>query len=66
MFLSSETASFYAPMIADDGHPGTIFAGMGHIWRTTDNGGDQTFLEAPLQHHRCVRHERPAVHRQLR
>ena len=46
MFLSGETASFYAPMIADDGHPGTIFAGMGHIWRTTDNGGDQTFLEA--------------------
>ena len=33
-------------MVADDAHPGTIFAGMGHIWRTTDNGGDQAFLEA--------------------
>ena len=40
-----------APLLrADDrrtrGHRGTIFAGMDHVWRTNDNGGDQTFLEA--------------------
>jgi len=45
MFFSGEASSFYSPMTADDIHPGTIFAGMEHVWRTQDNGGDQSFLD---------------------
>lgn len=44
---NTEPASFYVPMIYDPTttNAGTIFEGEGHVWRTTDNGGDQTFLE---------------------
>jgi hypothetical protein len=44
---NTEAASFYVPMIYDPTttNAGTIFEGEGHVWRTTDNGGDQTFLE---------------------
>jgi len=45
---SNESARFYIPIIpdprADKG--GTIFAGLQWVWRTTDNGGDPTFLAA--------------------
>jgi hypothetical protein len=30
----------------DPVHPDTQFTGFQHVWRTTDNGGDQAFLEA--------------------
>jgi hypothetical protein len=44
---NTEGASFYVPMIYDPStaNAGTIFEGEQHVWRTTDNGGDQTFLE---------------------
>jgi hypothetical protein len=43
--LFAETSSFYKPIIADPFVAGTIFVGEQSIWRTTDWGGDQTFLE---------------------
>jgi len=44
---NTEGASFYVPMIYDPnaGKANTIFEGEQHVWRTTDNGGNQTFLE---------------------
>ena len=43
---SKEHVRFYMPIIADPrpDRGGTIFAGLQWIWRTTDNGGDPTFL----------------------
>ncbi len=43
---SRESARFYMPIIADPrpDRGGTIFAGLQWVWRTTDNGGDPTFL----------------------
>jgi hypothetical protein len=46
MAFSGEDSGFYAPMISDPVSPGTIFAGMRHVWRTFDSGGSQAFLEA--------------------
>jgi hypothetical protein len=43
--LSGENVSFYIPLIADPNVDGTWFFGAQHVWRTQDNGGDQTFLE---------------------
>lgn len=43
--LFAETSAFYKPIIADPFVAGTIFVGEQSIWRTTDWGGDQTFLE---------------------
>jgi hypothetical protein len=40
-----ESFRFYAPVIADPVVTKTIFAGGGHVWRTTNLGGDRTFLE---------------------
>jgi hypothetical protein len=40
-----ESFRFYAPFIADPVVTKTLFAGGTHIWRTTDLGGDRTFLE---------------------
>jgi hypothetical protein len=44
---NTEAASFYVPMIYDPNatKAATIFEGEQHVWRTTDNGGDTTFLE---------------------
>jgi hypothetical protein len=44
---NTEGASFYVPMIYDPttAKANTIFEGEQHVWRTTDNGGNQTFLE---------------------
>ncbi len=41
-----ESVRFYMPIVADPrpDKGGTIFAGLQWIWRTTDNGGDPTFL----------------------
>ena len=36
--------SFYVPLITDP-VVGSMFVGMESVWRTTDNGGPQAFLE---------------------
>lgn len=43
---SKEGRSFYTPFIADPVVGGRAFTGMGHVWRTNDNGGGQAYLEA--------------------
>ncbi len=43
---SHENQSFYAPFITDPRTSGTAFTGLQHVWRTTDSGGDQAFLDA--------------------
>jgi hypothetical protein len=42
---SGESFRFYSPAIADPVVTKTIFVGGQHVWRTTDLGGDRTFLE---------------------
>ena len=41
----SEARSFYIPVIYDPVVSGTLFTGLQHVWRTTDNGGSQSFLD---------------------
>jgi hypothetical protein len=41
----SEARSFYIPIIHDPVVSGTLFTGLQHVWRTTDNGGSQAFLD---------------------
>jgi hypothetical protein len=43
---SGEQASFYIPLIGDPKTGGTMFAGLQHVWRTTDWGGDAATLDA--------------------
>jgi hypothetical protein len=43
---SGEQASFYIPLIGDPETSGTMFAGLQHVWRTTDWGGDAATLDA--------------------
>ena len=43
--LGTELASFYVPVLADPVLDGTFFVGQQRVWRTQDNGGDQTYLE---------------------
>jgi hypothetical protein len=45
---SPEGSAFYMPIIPDPNpaKAGSIFAGLQGVWRTTDNGGDQAYLEA--------------------
>ena len=42
---SGEAASFYTPFVADPLVGGTVFDGLQHVWRTTDNGGDRAYLD---------------------
>jgi len=42
---SKEAASFYVPLIGDPRTSGTMFVGLQHVWRTTDNGGSQAYLD---------------------
>ena len=42
---SGEASSFYTPFTADPKVPGTVFDGLQHIWRTTDNGGPRAYLD---------------------
>jgi hypothetical protein len=42
--LSAEARSFYTPFEVDPRTPGRVFTGMGHVWRTDDNGGDEQEL----------------------
>jgi hypothetical protein len=46
LMQSGEASAFYIPIIADPKVGGTMFAGLQHVWRTKDNGGNQAFLEA--------------------
>ncbi|MEA2155864.1 MAG: hypothetical protein QOE11_2004 [Solirubrobacteraceae bacterium] len=43
---ASECFSFYVPMIDDPVTPGTLFTGGEYVWRTQDDGGDRTDLDA--------------------
>ena len=43
--FNTESFRFYAPAIADPVVTKTIFIGGQHVWRTTDLGGDRTYLE---------------------
>lgn len=42
---SGEASSFYVPLTGDPSVAGTVFDGLQHVWRTTDNGGDRAFLD---------------------
>ena len=42
---SNEAASFYVPLIGDPQTSGTMFVGLQHVWRTTDSGGSQAYLD---------------------
>jgi hypothetical protein len=44
-FPAAEPQSFYIPMIFDPTNAGYIYAGLDFVWRTTDNGGNQTTLD---------------------
>jgi hypothetical protein len=46
IFFAPEADAFYAPMTQDPVRGGQIFAGLGHVWRTQDSGGDPAFLDA--------------------
>jgi hypothetical protein len=43
---TNEAAPFYSEIEQDPRLHGQRFFGMQHVWRTQDNGGDQTYLEA--------------------
>ena len=45
LLASHEASSFYMPVEADQTAPGTLYNGLQHIFRTTDNGGSQASLE---------------------
>jgi hypothetical protein len=42
---TNESAPFYAEIEQDPSLHGQRFFGMQHVWRTQDNGGDQSYLE---------------------
>lgn len=42
---SNEAQSFYPPLTNDPRTGGMWFVGLQHVWRTTNNGGTQAFLE---------------------
>ena len=44
--LTGESSFFYAPMVSDPVQGGTVYFGMQRVWRTTDNGGDRSQLQA--------------------
>jgi hypothetical protein len=45
LLASHEASSFYIPMAGDKTAPGTVYTGLQHVWRTTDNGGTQASLD---------------------
>ncbi|WP_265444968.1 WD40/YVTN/BNR-like repeat-containing protein [Flexivirga meconopsidis] len=45
LLASGEASSFYIPVEADKTAPGTVYAGLQHVFRTTDNGGKQADLD---------------------
>lgn len=45
LIASKEASAFYAPLITDPVVGGSMFVGLQHVFRTTDNGGAQAYLE---------------------
>ena len=45
LLASGEASSFYMPVEADQTAAGTLYNGLQHIWRTTDNGGSRGELD---------------------
>jgi len=43
--IFAEAALFYFPIVTDPVVHATIFAGATHVWRTTDSGGPQAYLD---------------------
>ena len=43
---SGEGASFYVPFVNDPNNAGWVYEGLEHVWRTTDGGGDYSYLDA--------------------
>jgi hypothetical protein len=43
---SHERVEFYWPELMDPTVSGTMYTGLQHVWRTLDNGGSQSYLEA--------------------
>ena len=48
-------SSFYMPLISDPKVGGTMFAGLQHVWRTKDDGGDAATLDAKCLQRRSAR-----------
>ena len=46
LYASGESASFYIPLISDPTTSGSFYAGLQHVWRTTDSGGSQSYLDS--------------------
>jgi hypothetical protein len=44
--ITSESRSFYIPFTTDPVTAGRAFAGLQHVWRTNDNGGNEAALAA--------------------
>jgi hypothetical protein len=44
--VPQENSAFYLPEINDPATSGTLFIGLQHVWRTTDFGGNQAYLES--------------------
>ncbi len=42
---TGESSLFYFPIITDPTVHGSMFAGLTHAWRTTDDGGPQAYLD---------------------
>ena len=49
LIQSGELVEFYWPELMDPKVSGTMYTGFQHVWRTLDNGGSQSFLEANCQ-----------------
>lgn len=45
LVASGEASSFAVPLAGSRPAPGTVFVGLQHIWRTTDNGGNRAHLD---------------------
>jgi hypothetical protein len=43
---SGEAASFYIPLVGDSVTSQSMYAGLQHVWRTTDSGGSQSYLDS--------------------
>lgn len=43
---SGELTSFYVPFVTDASTPGTVYTGLQHVWRSSDNGGDYAWLDS--------------------
>jgi hypothetical protein len=46
IFFSGEPQQFYIPIISDPSVSGTMFAGLGHVWRTKTHGAGSAGVDA--------------------